>query len=221
MEAIPRPRPFEETRRPGLLERAGFKRLDLGLTVAALGLIGFSIYTLGVSTANDIPGDPHHYVIRQSIYAVVGVALMLTLARIDYSRFRELRVGIYTVMIATIILVLVLGEATRGSRRWIELPFFTFQPSELGKVLLIVALAAFAIDTVRRISPTRRTARLLLLGPRTISAALPCEIALPPGSPVDLFIHFAYCGVSANINKGVPTRREFTCLTPRPAFFPN
>jgi rod shape determining protein RodA len=164
MEAIPQPRPFEASRRPGLLERAGFRRLDLGLAVAALGLIGFSIYTLGVSTANDVPGDPHYYVIRQSIYAVVGVALMLGLARIDYSRFRELRVGIYTVMIGTILLVLLLGEATRGSRRWIELPFFTFQPSELGKVLLIVALAAFAIDTVRRISPGRRTARLLFLG---------------------------------------------------------
>jgi rod shape determining protein RodA len=164
MEAIPRPRPFEEARRPGLLERAGFKRLDLGLAVAVLGLIGFSIYTLGVSTANDVPGEPYYYVIRQSIYAVVGLALMLSLARIDYSRFRELRVGIYTVMIGTILLVLVLGEATRGSRRWIELPFFTFQPSELGKVLLIVALAAFAIDTVRRMSPARRTARLLFLG---------------------------------------------------------
>jgi rod shape determining protein RodA len=164
MEAIPQPRPFEETRRSSLLERAGFRRLDVGLTIAALGLVGFGIYTLGVSTANDVPGEPYHYVIRQSIYAVVGVALMLALARVDYSRFRELRVGIYTVMIGTILLVLVLGEATRGSRRWIELPLFTFQPSELGKVLLIVALAAFAIDTVRRISPVRRTARLLLLG---------------------------------------------------------
>ena len=74
---------------------------------------------------------------------------MLALARIDYSRFRELRVGLYTAMISTIVLVLALGEATRGSRRWIELPFFTFQPSELGKLLLILALAAFALDRAR------------------------------------------------------------------------
>jgi rod shape determining protein RodA len=96
--------------------------------------------------------------------------VILALARIDYSRFRELRVGIYSAMIASIVLVLMLGQATRGSRRWIELPFFTFQPSELGKVLLIVAIAAFAIDTARRISPVRRTARLLLLG--TVPAVL-------------------------------------------------
>ncbi len=67
-------------------------------------------------------------------------------------------------MMSTIILVLLFGQATRGSRRWIELPFFTFQPSELGKVLLVAALAGFAIDRGRRISERQRTARLLLLG---------------------------------------------------------
>jgi rod shape determining protein RodA len=169
MEAIPRPRPFEP-RHTSLLERAGFMHLDLLLIVAAIGLIGFSLYTLGLTTNEDVANNPHYYVIRQAIYGVVGVALMLAVARVDYSRFRELRVGIYSVMIALIVLVLLLGEATRGSRRWIELPFFTFQPSELGKVLLIVALAAFAIDTARRISPVRRTARLLLLG--TVPAVL-------------------------------------------------
>ncbi|HEX2467973.1 MAG TPA: rod shape-determining protein RodA [Solirubrobacterales bacterium] len=169
MEAIPRPRPFEQ-RHVGLLERAGFMHLDLVLIGAALGLIGFSLITLGQTTGEDVANNPHFYVIRQAIYAVVGVALMLAIARVDYSRFRELRVGIYSVMITTIVLVLMLGQATRGSRRWIELPFFTFQPSELGKVLLIVAVAAFAIDTARRISPVRRTARLLLLG--TIPALL-------------------------------------------------
>jgi rod shape determining protein RodA len=163
MEAIPRPRPFEP-RREGIIERTGVLHLDLMLVAAALGLIAFGIFTLGVTTADDVPGNPHYYVLRQAIYAVVGIALMFAVARVDYSRFRELRVGLYTVMIATIILVLALGEATRGSRRWIELPFFTFQPSELGKVLLVLALAAFAIDTARRISAGRRTARLLLLG---------------------------------------------------------
>jgi rod shape determining protein RodA len=163
MEAIPRPRPFEP-RREGIIERTGVLHLDLVLVAAALGLIAFGIFTLGVTTADDVPGNPHYYVLRQAIYAVVGIALMFAVARVDYSRFRELRVGLYTVMIATIILVLALGEATRGSRRWIELPFFTFQPSELGKVLLLLALAAFAIDTARRISAARRTARLLLLG---------------------------------------------------------
>ena len=165
MEAYPRPRPraFQQPR-AGLLERAGFLHLDPITLFAALGVIGFSIYTLGVATVEDVPGDPYFYVVRQSIYAVVGIALMLAVARIDYSRFRELRVGIYTAMIVSIGLVFLVAEATRGSRRWIELPFFTFQPSELGKVLLILTLSAFVIDRVRRGPEARRTARILLLG---------------------------------------------------------
>jgi rod shape determining protein RodA len=158
------PRPFETADRPAEADRAGFLRLDPLLLFATLGLIGFGLFSLGKVTGGDVPHDPYYYVLRQAIYAVIGLALMLALARVDYSRFRELRVGLYTAMLGGIILVLLLGQATRGSRRWIELPFFTFQPSELGKVLLIAALAGFAIDRARRVSEEQRTARLMLMG---------------------------------------------------------
>jgi rod shape determining protein RodA len=165
----PRPRPFAEPRE-SLLERAGVMRLDFPLLAGAIGLIAFSIFTLGEATAEDVPGDPHYYVIRQAIYAVIGIALMLAVARVDYSRFRELRVGLYSAMIVSILLVFVFAEATRGSHRWIELPFFTFQPSELGKALLLLVLAAVVIDRMPGASDARRTGRVLLLG--AIPAAL-------------------------------------------------
>src|SRR4051794_12469417 len=159
-DANPRPFGHGET---SVVERA-VGGLDWTLAVGAILLMAFSAYTLQQTTEHDVPGDPHFYVIRQAIYGVIGLAFMFALARIDYSRFRELRVGIYTVMIGSIVLVLLLGTATRGSHRWIELPFFTFQPSELGKLLLIVSLSAFALKRSRRVSERQRTARLLLLG---------------------------------------------------------
>jgi rod shape determining protein RodA len=157
------PRTFG-TQPAGIAERLGLAHMDPLLSVAAIGLIIFSVVTLAAATEGDVPGEPLYFVIRQSIYAAIGIAAMLALTRVDYSRFRELRVGLYTAMISGIILVLMLGSATRGSRRWIELPFFTFQPSEIGKVLLIAALAGFVIDRARRIPERQRTARLLLLG---------------------------------------------------------
>ena len=63
---------------------------------------------------------------------------MLLLTRFDYSRLREFKLRIYGLLIGLNLLVLGLGSVARGSRRWIELPFFQFQPSELGKMLLIV-----------------------------------------------------------------------------------
>lgn len=158
-----RPQSFDE-RGAGLIARTGFLRIDPLTAFAAIALIAASIVALAITTKGDFPGNPYFYVIRQSIYAVIGIALMFALARVDYSRFRELRAGIYSAMLFSIVLVLLLGSATRGSKRWIDLPFFTFQPSELGKLLLVLALAGFVIDRVRRQSEAQRTARLLLLG---------------------------------------------------------
>jgi rod shape determining protein RodA len=138
--------------------------MDWPLTIAAVSLVAFSVFTLGQATQNDVPGSPHYYLDRQVIYAVLGVVGMLLATRIDYSRFRELRVGIYTFLCASVSLVFVFGFAARGSRRAFELPFFSFQPSELGKLLLVLALAGFVIDGARRGSAVQRTVRYLCLG---------------------------------------------------------
>jgi rod shape determining protein RodA len=140
-----------------------FLRIDPLLALAAIGLIACSVYVVGNATQDDIPGDPNYYLVRQIAYGVIGIALMLGLARFDYSRLRELKLGIYGAMIGLILLVFALSTATRGSKRWIDLPFFKLQPSELGKVLLIVALAGFTVDRMRRLGERETTSRLLLL----------------------------------------------------------
>jgi len=157
-----RPEPFAV--RIGLAERLGLAHMDWPLTIAAVALVAFSVFTLGQATTHDVPGSPGYYVDRQALYGVLGVIGMVVLSRIDYSRFRELRVGIYTFLCASVSLVFVFGFAARGSRRSFELPFFSFQPSELGKLLLVLALAGFVIDGARRGSEVQRTVRYLCLG---------------------------------------------------------
>jgi rod shape determining protein RodA len=152
--------PFEEPDAPSL---AGLFRIDALLLLAGVGLIGCSVYVLAAATENDIPGNPNYYVIRQAVYGGVGIVLMLLLSRFDYSRLRELRLGLYGAMIALICLTFTLGVAARGSQRWIPLPFFNLQPSEVGKVLLIVTLSAFAVDRVRRLDEWRTTCRIMVL----------------------------------------------------------
>lgn len=153
-----------EVPRGGIAERMRLPYMDGWMLLAAVGLITCSCVVLAEATADDVAGSPLFFVLRQISYALVGLSLMLAIARIDYSRFRELRVGTYSAMIAAISLVLVFGAAARGSRRWIELPFFRFQPSELAKVLLVVSLAAFVIERTRRGHDPKQTARLLMVG---------------------------------------------------------
>jgi rod shape determining protein RodA len=157
-----RPEPFAV--RVGIAERLGLAHMDWPLTIATVALAAFSVFTLGQATLNDVPGSPRYFVDRQAIYCVLGLIGMLVLARIDYSRFRELRVGIYTFLCVSVSLVFVFGFAARGSRRAFEFPFFSFQPSELGKLLLVLALAGFVIDGARRGSARQRTVRYLCLG---------------------------------------------------------
>jgi rod shape determining protein RodA len=154
-------RSFEDESRP----RFGmwWLQFDPLLLLAALGLIGFGAYVVGNATHGDIPGNPDYYLTRQIAYGAVGLVLMLLLARFDYSRLREWKLGIYAATIGLILMTVVLGTATRGSKRWIDLPFFKLQSSELGKVLLIAALAGFMVDRMRRLSDKETTSRILLL----------------------------------------------------------
>ena len=137
---------------------------DLVLVLATLGLAACSLLTIASATANDIPGSPDYYLIRQLIYFVVGALLAALLWRSDYSRLRELKYFFYGLLIASILAVIVFGSVARGSRRAVDLPLFSFQASELGKVLLIVALSAFTIDMTRRMADRRTTVRLMLIG---------------------------------------------------------
>ena len=147
-----------------LVEWLNLRRMDGVLLGAAVGLIAFSVFTLATSTRNEIAGRPLYFVERQALYAAVGITLMIAISRIDYTRLRDLRVTIYAAMVGSIAFVFLVGTAVRGSNRWIDLPFFQFEPSELAKVLLCVSLAALIYERIRRPFGLRQTVVLLGLG---------------------------------------------------------
>jgi rod shape determining protein RodA len=136
--------------------------LDPLLTLAVLGLGIFSAVTLRAATREAIPGNPSYYVDRQAVYLGVGLVLMVVLARVDYARLRRYKWQIYGVLIFTILAVIGLGHSANGAQRAIALPFFSFQASELGKVLLMLALAALVVDRSRQLRERETTARVML-----------------------------------------------------------
>lgn len=131
-------------------------RLDPMLLLAALGLIGCSVLTLHNAVHKTGLAE------RQAIYGGLGLIAVLVLSRIDYSRLREYKYGLYAVMVVLNLIVYGM-PAVMGARRWIPLPFMQFQSSEFGKLLVIIALSAFAVDRSRRLDERRTTARIMLL----------------------------------------------------------
>ena len=137
--------------------------LDPLLTIAAAGLAACSLLTLRAATRDLVPGQPHYYVDRQATYLIVGLLLMVGVSLIDYSRLRHLMYVIYAALILSILAVIGLGHEAKGAVRAISLPLFSFQASELGKVLLILALSAFVAGRSRRMHEWGTTARVLLV----------------------------------------------------------
>jgi rod shape determining protein RodA len=185
-------------------ERSFTLRIDPLLLLAVVGLLACSLVVLNGATKDDIPGSPHYYVYRQLGYGIVGLVLMLALTRVDYSRLRDLRYGLYGFMILAILFVLAVGGATRGSKRWIDFSFVRFQPSELGKVLLIVALAGFAVERARRVSERQTTARLML------AALIPAMLVVAQPD-IGTGIVYVVIGLSTLFVAGAPWR-HFTAL---------
>jgi rod shape determining protein RodA len=136
--------------------------IDPMLLLAAIGLMLCSLGTLKGATAHTVPGHPLYYVQRQAVFGGAGLLLALLLSRIDYSRLREFKYALFGVMVALNLVVYAMAPI-QGARRWIPLPFLQFQSSEFGKVLIILALAGFAVDRSRALHEWRTTARIMLL----------------------------------------------------------
>jgi rod shape determining protein RodA len=117
----------------------------LGATIAA---VGFGVYAIGGITRHDPGGSATG---RQLLYAAAGGVILVAATLIDPSVYRRLWRALYVGLCGVMAFVLVFGAATRGSKRWIDIGFFTFQPSEFGKVILALVLAGFLADNAKQI----------------------------------------------------------------------
>jgi rod shape determining protein RodA len=125
------------------------RRVDWLLVTAVLLLLVIGQRAVRAATVNDLLGDPGFFDRRHIIYIVAGLGFAAVAMVIDPRIYRRLFWFIYGSTIG--LLIIVLGfSAARGSQRWIPLPFFTLQPSELGKVTMIVCLSIIMADCIRR-----------------------------------------------------------------------
>jgi rod shape determining protein RodA len=131
------------------------RRVDWLLFGTVAALVAYGLWGVAGITRFDVEGDPNYYVVRQAIAIGLGAAGLLVALAIDPDRYRRLQKPIYAATIVLMLLVFALAEETRGSRRWLDLGPFQFQPSEFGKLLFVLALAGYLADRVRRMNEPR------------------------------------------------------------------
>jgi rod shape determining protein RodA len=147
----PRVRPASTRTEPAVL--AFLRSLDWILLVAASALVGYGLWVVSGITRFDVPGDEGYYVVRQGFAAAVGVGGMIAMALIPVDFWRRWWKLVYAATLTMMVVVFVAAEAIRGSKRWLDLGVIQFQPSELGKVLFVLAIGGFVVD---RVGPTAR-----------------------------------------------------------------
>ncbi|MBI4397355.1 MAG: rod shape-determining protein RodA [Elusimicrobia bacterium] len=117
-------------------------RLDWQLMGAALALALMGLFFIYSATFRS--GHGNSYLVRQSVGIVIGLLGMLFFVALPYQVLQTYARWVYGFSIALLIGVLIFGARLRGSRSWFDLHFFYFQPVEITRLALTVAVAAYA-----------------------------------------------------------------------------
>jgi rod shape determining protein RodA len=135
-----------------------WRQFDVVLLLALIALVVYGVAVIHSATCSPdcarlLP--PSNWAVRQMVYAAIGLVLLAMLTLVDYRVYRALAYPIFGGALLCLVIVLVLGRGHEefGARRWIPLPFFDFQPSEITKVAMILALARWlSVGTDQRLS---------------------------------------------------------------------
>jgi rod shape determining protein RodA len=149
---------------------AALMGIDWILLLAVVALLAFSVYTIDAATAQDIPGDPDYFVVRRLIHIALGTIALVLMFLVDLDRVTSWPWLLLGGLLGALTVVFALGTVVKGSKRWIEIGPLNLQPSELGKVALILILAGIISERSHLVGSMRLTllATLVTLAPTTI-----------------------------------------------------
>lgn len=106
--------------------------------------------------------DSFYYLKKQAFATVLGIVLMFFVAGIDYHVWQKLAAAGYLAAVALSVAVMLFGKEYNGSKRWLSLGPFSFQPSEFAKVALILFLAHLVTKNVKTIGKMRTLLKIMV-----------------------------------------------------------
>lgn len=120
--------------------------LDFTLLITVFILLGLGIITVlsaSSPTALAETGNSYKYLIKQMEAAVIGIFLMFVASKIDYKLWQKNYKIIYFICMILLLSVCALGREAGGAKRWLDMGFLSFQPSEVAKVGVIIFYSAW------------------------------------------------------------------------------
>jgi cell division protein FtsW len=136
--------PLPNERKPKIIldERGLLDVPFLVLTVLLVTIGVIMMFSASYARAYELKGNSTYYFARQAIFAVVGIGMMLFVSRINYQIWRGASLLVLLAAVFFLLLVPVIGTTENGAKRWLNLGFMSFQPSELAKLAIILSFAS-------------------------------------------------------------------------------
>ena len=205
----------------------------LAVTAVVLSAIGLLfIYSASCYSAELTYGDPFRYVETQAVALVLGVTAMLALSFLRPEKLQKAAAPLFLLGIALLAAVFIpgLGVESYGAKRWLDLGFFTVQPSEYAKYAMAVFLAAFAakrgVHTFPRalffLASAGVVCLLLLMEPNmsvtlcvgAAAFALLFAAGAKPSHLIVVLVPVVICGVALVVAEPYRVRRLLAFLDP-------
>lgn len=122
---------------------AGINRSLLTLVLILAFSGSAMIFSASYAYAEVRYGSPYYFIVRQCIWLIVGIGVMLLFSSLPIDALRLLTPYLYGITILLLLAVLIIGSTGNGAQRWISLGPITIQPSEIAKTTLVLALAYY------------------------------------------------------------------------------
>ena len=138
---------------------------DYSLLFIILFLVGFGlvmIYSTSSYTAALDFGDAAYFFKRQAVFAVLGIVCMLIVSKVDYHFLKRVTVLAFFGIGLLTLAVMIVGSASGGSTRWLEIGPLRFQPSELAKMAIILYVAFATTVQVWKLNDWKMLVKIMI-----------------------------------------------------------
>ena len=139
--------------------------MDYTLLVIVFLLVAVGLVILYSTSAynGDVKFHDSFYYLKKQVFAtILGLVMMFWVAGIDYHVWQQFAAVCYLAAVGLSIAVMLFGKEYNGSKRWLSLGPFSFQPSEFAKVALIIFLSWIVTKHAKTIAKTGTMFRIVL-----------------------------------------------------------
>ena len=158
--------------------------LNFRLILYVLAVTFIGIFCIGSASEGE------NFQLKQIVGFILGVAVLTFFALLSYKLVFKFYWIIYFATIALLMLVIVLGTVNKGAKRWIDLGFTQFQPSEYAKIFLIIFVATFLFKRIETLNTFKTIAGVTLF-----SGIILGLIFIEPDLSTTIVIFLTFCAI--------------------------